>query len=72
VAELSFGQGIPHSDHAKVGILTASVLASLLSAAILMPRNLHHRRLETEELIDADNNGIPDTFEQPVNETAHE
>lgn len=44
----------------------------MLSAAILMPRNLHYRRLEAEELIDADNNGIPDTFEQPANETAHE
>jgi NhaA family Na+:H+ antiporter len=72
VAELSFGQGIPHNDHAKVAILTASALASLLSAAILIPQNLHYRRLEAEELIDADNNGIPDVFEQPVKKPAHD
>ena len=30
VAELSFGQGSVHDDHAKVGILAASVLAALL------------------------------------------
>ena len=37
VAELSFGHGTLHDDHAKVGILAASVLAALLAAACCGP-----------------------------------
>ncbi|HYH76738.1 MAG TPA: Na+/H+ antiporter NhaA, partial [Arthrobacter sp.] len=64
VAELSFGQGSAHDDHAKVGILAASLLAALLAAAVLGTRNRQYRALEAEESIDTDQDGIPDVYEQ--------
>ena len=44
VAELSFGHGSLHDDHAKVGILAASVLAALLATMVLRTRNRHTGR----------------------------
>ncbi|SDP71770.1 sodium/proton antiporter, NhaA family [Arthrobacter sp. ok909] len=64
VAELSFGQGTVHDDHAKVGILAASLLAALLASAVLRTRNTHYRREEEEERIDSDHDGIPDVYQQ--------
>jgi NhaA family Na+:H+ antiporter len=64
VAELSFGQGSIHDDHAKVGILAASVLAALLAAAVLRTRNRQYRKAEEEERIDSDHDGIPDVYQQ--------
>lgn len=45
VAELSFGVGSPHSDHAKVGILVGSLLAAVFGAAILLYRNTQYKLL---------------------------
>lgn len=39
VSELSFGQGSPRDDIAKVGILTASLLSAVVASAILLPRD---------------------------------
>jgi Na+:H+ antiporter, NhaA family len=64
VAELSFGQASVHDDHAKVGILTASVLAALLATAVLRTRNRQYRRAEEEERVDSDHDGIPDVYQQ--------
>lgn len=63
VNDLSFGQGTEHNDHAKVAILVASLLAALLATALLRSRNKRYRRIEEAEKIDADNDGIPDLFE---------
>ncbi|NKX53117.1 Na+/H+ antiporter NhaA [Arthrobacter mobilis] len=64
VAELSFGLGSEHNDHAKVAILAASLLAALLAAVILRARNRHYHRIEAEERVDADRDGIPDVYQQ--------
>lgn len=64
VAELSFGHGSAHDDHAKVGILAASLLAALLATAVLGTRNRQYRALETEETIDTDRDGIPDVYQE--------
>lgn len=64
VAELSFGLGSIHDDHAKVGILTASLLAALLASSVLVLRNRHYRIVEAEEAVDADQDGVPDVYEQ--------
>jgi NhaA family Na+:H+ antiporter len=64
VAELSFGHGNVHEDHAKVGILAASLIAALLAAAVLSTRNRQYRRVEAEEHIDSDEDGIPDVYQQ--------
>jgi NhaA family Na+:H+ antiporter len=63
VAELSFGQGSLHDDHAKVGILTASLLAALLATAVLRARNRQYRAAEEAEKVDADEDGIPDVYQ---------
>jgi len=62
ISELAFGHGSPHDDHAKVAILSGSLLAALLAAVILRARNRHYRQIEEKERIDADNDGIPDVF----------
>ena len=62
VAELSFGHETVHDDHAKVGILAASLLASLLATVVLRARNRVYRLEEEEEKVDADNDGIPDVY----------
>lgn len=49
VSELSFTAGDPMYDAAKVGVLTASALAAVLGAAILVPRNAMHRREQAAE-----------------------
>ena len=64
IAELSFGQGSAHDDHAKVAILTGSLTAAVLAAVILKARNRHYRRLEEEETRDDDGDGVPDVFER--------
>jgi NhaA family Na+:H+ antiporter len=63
VAELSFGHGSLHDDHAKVGILAASLLAAMLATVVLRTRNLQYRQAEAEEKIDSDHDGIPDVYE---------
>ncbi|WP_411374188.1 Na+/H+ antiporter NhaA [Arthrobacter sp. MPF02] len=63
VAELSFGQGSLHDDHAKVGILAASLFAALLATAVLKTRNRQYRQEEEREKVDADQDGIPDVYQ---------
>ncbi|MDN5895252.1 MAG: Na+/H+ antiporter NhaA, partial [Nocardioides sp.] len=63
VAELSFGHSA-HNDHAKVAILTASVLAAVLGAIVLTTRNGHYKRLEIEQSTDSDQDGVPDAYTQ--------
>jgi len=47
VAELSFSTGISEHDHAKLGVLVASFIASLLAAVVLGLRNRRYREWET-------------------------
>jgi NhaA family Na+:H+ antiporter len=47
VGELSFGSGSESDDHVKVGVLTGSLIAALIGAAILTVRNRHYRSLES-------------------------
>ena len=63
VAELSFGQGSALDDHAKVGILAASLIAAALASIILSTRNHQYRLAEAEEAVDTDQDGIPDVYE---------
>lgn len=63
ISELSFPGTSPHQDEAKVGVLTASLLATLVGAAILAPRNSHYRRIEEKEHVDTDHDGVPDVFQ---------
>jgi NhaA family Na+:H+ antiporter len=62
IAELGFGTGSPHDDHAKVAILAGSLAAAVLAAVVLKARNRHYRRLALEEQRDDDGDGVPDVF----------
>jgi NhaA family Na+:H+ antiporter len=64
VAELSFGHGSIHDDHAKVGILSASLLAAILATVVLRSRNRQYRLAEEEEKVDSDLDGIPDVYQK--------
>ncbi|NUS36833.1 MAG: Na+/H+ antiporter NhaA [Pseudarthrobacter sp.] len=64
VAELSFGHGSLHDDHAKVGILGASLIAALLATAVLRTRNRHYRVAEELEKVDSDHDGVPDVYQE--------
>jgi Na+:H+ antiporter, NhaA family len=68
IAELSFGQGSAHDDHAKVAILAGSLTAAVLAAVVLKARNRHYRRLEQEEARDDNGDGVPDVFERSEQE----
>lgn len=63
VAQLSF-ESRALTDDARVGILAACVLAALLAAAVLVPRNRHYRQIERAETVDADGDGVPDAFQR--------
>ena len=62
ISELAFGLGSAHDDHAKVGILSGSLVAALLATVILRARNRRYRLIEKKERLDADHDGIPDVF----------
>ncbi|WP_258803169.1 Na+/H+ antiporter NhaA [Pseudarthrobacter sp. NS4] len=64
IADLSFAGDPATNNHAKVGILTASLLAAVLASIILRARNRRYRRIEAEEAADADQDGIPDVYQQ--------
>jgi Na+:H+ antiporter, NhaA family len=62
IAELGFGTGSPHDDHAKVAILAGSLAAAVVAAVVLKARNRHYRNLAREEERDDDGDGVPDVF----------
>jgi NhaA family Na+:H+ antiporter len=51
VAELSFPNQPLVTDHAKLGVLAASLMASLLAAVVLTVRNRRYRALEEEAVL---------------------
>ena len=63
VGELSFGLGNDFNDAAKVGVLLASVLAALLAAVVLVPKNRRYQRIAAAESRDSDADGLPDAFD---------
>lgn len=62
IAELSFGTGSAHDDHAKVAILAGSLAAAVLAAVALKARNRHYSRVARDEQRDDDGDGVPDVF----------
>ena len=62
ISELSFPGGTALQDAAKVGVLTASALATLVGSSILLPRNSRYKRIDAKEHLDTNADGIPDVF----------
>ncbi|WP_026820267.1 Na+/H+ antiporter NhaA [Arthrobacter castelli] len=63
VAKLSFDPGSLATDHAKVGILTGSLVSALLATVVLKARDRRYRKIREEETRDADQSGKPDVWE---------
>lgn len=64
IAELSFGVGSEHGDHAKVAILAGSLTSALLASVVLVARNRHYRLIAARDTVDADRDGIPDVYQR--------
>lgn len=62
IGDLAFGIGTERDAHVKIGVLTGSVLASLIAASILRLRDKAHRRIQAAEATDSDADGIPDIY----------
>ncbi|WP_243657537.1 Na+/H+ antiporter NhaA [Parafrankia sp. BMG5.11] len=70
IGELAFGDGTERNDHAKAAILLGSLTSALLAAVVLRTRNRVYRKIEEEETIDQDGDGIPDVFQESAVEDA--
>jgi NhaA family Na+:H+ antiporter len=64
IGELAFGAGSERDEHVKIGVLGGSLLSALLATVVLRLRNRHYRRLYAEEQVDADEDGIPDVYQE--------
>ena len=63
IGDLAFDPGSPQEDQVKVGVLTGSVVAAVLAAAVLGSRNRAYRQIEEANAVDADGDGIPDAYQ---------
>ena len=64
IGELAYGSGSVRDGHAKIGILTGSLLAAVLAAVVLRLRERHYRLIAAREAEDADDDGIPDVYQR--------
>ena len=64
ITELAFGLGTATYEHAKVGILTGTLLAALLATVVLRLRNRRYKRIYEDERADFDQDGIPDVYQR--------
>ncbi|WP_394941387.1 Na+/H+ antiporter NhaA [Psychromicrobium sp. YIM B11713] len=64
ISELAFGAESAHNDHAKIAILSGSLLAALLATVLLRIRNRHYRALSELESRDPGNDGVPGAFQR--------
>ncbi|WP_100500112.1 Na+/H+ antiporter NhaA [Geodermatophilus chilensis] len=64
ITELAFGLGTETYDHAKVGILSGTLLAALLATVVLRLRNRRYKRIYEEERADFDRDGVPDVYQR--------
>ncbi|AJT42755.1 Na+/H+ antiporter NhaA [Psychromicrobium lacuslunae] len=62
ISELAFGVESAHNDHAKIAILSASLIAALIATVVLRIRNRQYRRIAELEARDDDGDGVPDVF----------
>ena len=64
IGSLAFGEGTPAGEHVTLGVLVGSAVSAALAAVLLARRNRVYRRIEAEEGVDADGNGVPDVYER--------
>ncbi|WP_116021672.1 Na+/H+ antiporter NhaA [Thermomonospora umbrina] len=63
IGELAFADDHATTEHVKIAVLTASLVASVLAAVVLRLRNRVYRRIHLAETADLDHDGIPDIYQ---------
>ncbi|KAA0116005.1 Na+/H+ antiporter NhaA [Mycolicibacterium sp. P9-22] len=63
IGDLAYGLGSERDEFVKVGVLVGSLLAALLASVLLATRNAAYRRIEQQETLDADQDGVPDIYQ---------
>ncbi len=64
VGELAFGEGSERDDHVKAAVLTGSLVSAVLASIVLGTRNRVYKRLHDAEMLDEDEDGIPDVYQR--------
>ncbi len=64
IGELAYRGNSAAQDSAQVGVLTGSVTAAILAILVLRTRNRAYQRLQAEESVDTDADGIPDVYQR--------
>ena len=64
IGSLAFGQGSAPAEHVTLGVLLGSTVAALLASVLLLHRNKVYRAIEAEELVDDDQDGVPDVYQR--------
>lgn len=62
IGELAYAADPARQDVVKVAVLTGSLLAAALAAAVLRIRNRHYRSIFELETADSDHDGVPDVY----------
>lgn len=63
IGDLAYGMGSERDEFVKVGVLSGSLLAATLATGLLLTRNRAYRRIQEEESVDADRDGVPDVYQ---------
>lgn len=63
IGDLAFRGDPELAELEKMAVLIGSIASAVAAAAVLMRRNAVYRRIEEEESVDSDHDGIPDVFE---------
>lgn len=63
IGDLAYGLGSHRDEVVKMGVLTGSVCAAVLSAVLLRLRNRQYRAICKQETVDADHDGVPDVYD---------
>ena len=66
ITELAYASAPGQLDAAKVAVFSASVISALLASVVLLSRNRHYRGVALVEEADANADGIPDVYQQPL------
>jgi len=64
IGSLAFGEGSAPAEHVTLGVLLGSTVAALLASVLLLHRNKVYRAIEAEELVDDDQDGVPDVYQR--------
>lgn len=65
ISELAYELDESLLESAKVAVLAASIIASLLAGIAIRSRNRHYSAMHARETADEDGDGIPDVYQAP-------